>query len=43
MSPELYWLLVMDRGWARERYEKWLAEVLIAQLLARTATGVSSK
>jgi AcrR family transcriptional regulator len=33
MSPEVYRLLVGDRGWAPERYEKWLGEVLISQLL----------
>jgi AcrR family transcriptional regulator len=43
MSPELYRLLVMDRSWASERYERWLAEILIAQLLPPPATGVTSK
>jgi AcrR family transcriptional regulator len=33
MSPELYRLLVVDRGWRTERYERWLAEVLADQLL----------
>jgi len=33
MSPELYRLLVVDRGWRTERYERWLAEVLVDQLL----------
>lgn len=32
-SPELYHLLVVDRGWSPERYERWLAEALAAQLL----------
>lgn len=32
-SPEVYGLLVVDRGWSGERYEKWLEEILIAQLL----------
>jgi AcrR family transcriptional regulator len=32
-SPELYRLLVIDRGWAPERYEKWLASILTAQLI----------
>jgi AcrR family transcriptional regulator len=32
-SPELYRLLVLDRGWAPERYEKWLASILTAQLI----------
>jgi AcrR family transcriptional regulator len=32
MSPELYRLLVRDRGWTPERYERWLAEALVQQL-----------
>jgi AcrR family transcriptional regulator len=32
-SPELYHLLVIDRGWSPERYERWLAEALAGQLL----------
>lgn len=34
MSPELYRLLVVDRSWKPERYEKWLTELLTAQLLS---------
>jgi AcrR family transcriptional regulator len=37
MSPEVYRLLVVDRGWRPERYERWLAEILIDQLLPPTA------
>jgi AcrR family transcriptional regulator len=33
-SPEVYGLLVFDRGWSGERYEKWLRSTLIAQLLS---------
>jgi AcrR family transcriptional regulator len=33
MSPEVYRLLVHDRGWDPERYERWLKEILIDQLL----------
>jgi AcrR family transcriptional regulator len=33
-SPEVYGLLVLDRGWTDERYEKWLRSILIDQLLA---------
>jgi AcrR family transcriptional regulator len=33
MSPEVYRLLVRDRGWDPERYERWLTEILIDQLL----------
>ena len=32
-SPELYGLLVFDRGWSGERYGKWLRSILIDQLL----------
>jgi AcrR family transcriptional regulator len=42
MSPELYRLLVIDRGWAPERYERWLATTLVDQLtsaLPDSATG----
>jgi AcrR family transcriptional regulator len=35
-SPELYRLLVVDRGWSYERYEQWLVSTLIAQLTAVT-------
>jgi AcrR family transcriptional regulator len=33
-SPEVYGLLVFDRGWSGERYEKWLRAILIDQLLS---------
>lgn len=33
LSPELYRLLVVDRGWATDRYERWLASTLADQLL----------
>jgi hypothetical protein len=32
-SPEVYGLLVSDRGWSGERYEKWLGSILTDQLL----------
>ena len=32
-SPEVYGLLVFDRGWSGERYEKWLRSILVDQLL----------
>jgi TetR/AcrR family transcriptional regulator, regulator of autoinduction and epiphytic fitness len=35
MSPDLYQLLVADRGWSPERYEQWLLEMLVDQLLPR--------
>ena len=34
MSPEVYYLLVGDRGWRPEQYESWLKDILISQLLA---------
>jgi AcrR family transcriptional regulator len=34
MSPEVYRLLVHDRGWPPERYERWLAATLVDQLLS---------
>jgi AcrR family transcriptional regulator len=36
MSPELYRLLVVDRGWSPERYERWLTTTLLDQLLPPT-------
>jgi AcrR family transcriptional regulator len=32
-SPEVYGLLVLDRGWSGDRYERWLAGILSDQLL----------
>jgi hypothetical protein len=32
MSPEVYALLVGDRGWTPARYEQWLAASLLQQL-----------
>ncbi len=32
-SPEVYGLLVFDRSWSGERYEKWLRAILTDQLL----------
>jgi len=32
-SPEVYALLVFDRSWSGERYEKWLNAILVDQLL----------
>lgn len=33
LSPELYRLLVLDRGWRPARYERWLTALLVEQLL----------
>jgi AcrR family transcriptional regulator len=35
MSPEVFGLLVDDRGWPPRRYEQWLARTLVDQLLPR--------
>lgn len=44
MSPEVYRLLVTDRGWPAERYEHWLATILIDQLLGSlSAVEVAAK
>jgi AcrR family transcriptional regulator len=32
-SPEVYGLLVADRSWSGQRYERWLSALLINQLL----------
>jgi AcrR family transcriptional regulator len=37
VSPEVYGLLVVDRDWPPERYETWLTEILINQLLDPSA------
>jgi AcrR family transcriptional regulator len=31
--PELFHLLVVERGWSPSRYEAWLADTLVSQLL----------
>ena len=33
-SPEVYGLLVIDRGWSGARYERWIRTILADQLLA---------
>jgi AcrR family transcriptional regulator len=38
LSPEMYRLLVLDRGWKPERYERWLARLLVDQLLPATGS-----
>jgi AcrR family transcriptional regulator len=38
MSPEVYRLCVIDRGWSRVRYEKWLKTALVQQLLPATTS-----
>ncbi|GAA4983693.1 TetR/AcrR family transcriptional regulator [Actinopolymorpha pittospori] len=34
LSPELYLLLVRDRGWSSQRWERWVYDVLRGQLCA---------
>jgi AcrR family transcriptional regulator len=41
MSPEMYQLLVVDRGWSPEKHERWLTALLIDQLLAPSDVGAS--
>jgi AcrR family transcriptional regulator len=41
VSPEVYRLLVVDRGWPPERYKAWLTETLVSQLLAAPLPGQS--
>ena len=33
VSPEVYRLLVVDRGWSVARFERWLVDLLEAELL----------
>jgi AcrR family transcriptional regulator len=33
LSPEMYRLLVLDRGWKTNRYEQWVAGTLVQQLM----------
>jgi len=42
-SPELYRLLVVDRGWPVERYRQWLTDTLVDQLLPRSGRGRASR
>src|ERR1700722_17942134 len=39
MSPEVYRLLTGDRGWPAARYEQWLKDILIDQLLPAAASA----
>jgi AcrR family transcriptional regulator len=42
MSPEMYRLLVVDRGWTPEKYGRWLTAVLVDQLLSPIDVGAST-
>ena len=35
--PEIYHSLVRQRGWSAERYESWLADSLVQQLLGQSS------
>ena len=37
LSPEMYALLVVDRGWRPDRYERWVTGLLVDQLLPPSA------
>jgi AcrR family transcriptional regulator len=39
LSPELYLLLVRDRGWSPQRWEEWAGDLLRTQLLAAPPAG----
>jgi AcrR family transcriptional regulator len=39
MSPEVYRLLVLDRGWKPERYERWLTAIVVDQVVAPPGPG----
>jgi AcrR family transcriptional regulator len=39
ISPELYLLLVVDRGWPPDDYERWLAGAIADALLQSRASG----
>jgi AcrR family transcriptional regulator len=41
--PEVYRTLVIERGWTADRYEAWLAETLIAQLMPERAAAPSHR
>ena len=37
LSPEMYRLTVVDRGWSADRYRRWLSDLLVDQLLPADA------
>ena len=39
MSPEVYRLLVADSGWPPRRYQRWLTDTLVHQLLVPTTAS----
>jgi AcrR family transcriptional regulator len=43
MSPEVYHLLVLDRGWSPKRYERWLTQTLVDSLFVFSQTAASAR
>jgi TetR/AcrR family transcriptional regulator, regulator of autoinduction and epiphytic fitness len=43
MSPELYRILTVERGWSGDRYEAWLARLLTIITLALNGNDVAQK
>ena len=39
MAPEVYGLLVSDRGWTPKRYQQWLATTLVEQLTCSVSSS----
>jgi AcrR family transcriptional regulator len=39
MSPELYRILTVERGWTEDRYEAWVSDALRSQLLVERGDG----
>ncbi|GAA2033870.1 TetR/AcrR family transcriptional regulator [Catenulispora yoronensis] len=43
LSPELYLVLVRDRGWTAEQYVEWAYESLRAQLVVVSGAGIEGR
>jgi AcrR family transcriptional regulator len=41
-SRDLYRILVVDRGWSSDRYERWLGETLVSQLTEAPGAGAAT-
>ncbi len=37
--PEVYRTLVIERAWSLERYEGWLGDLLVSQIISAAAMG----
>ena len=42
-SRDMYRLLVVDRGWSSDRYERWLGETLVSMLVKKAGGARRSK